>query len=107
METVLALFKIDLGISHEKRDTYFTTHISACSDELQRKGITLDLTSDDDAMLLSDYAVHQYRHRDEDVPLARNLQLRINNRKVRSRCAYSPEIFTWGTIEDLTWGEVK
>ena len=85
MDEVLKLFKLDLGITHDKRDTYFTALLNSAVLELERKGITLSLTEADDQMLLSDYAAWLYRKRQEDVPLARNLKLRLMNRKVKAR----------------------
>lgn len=88
METVLSLLKIDLGITHNLRDTFFNTLLTTCNAELARKGIDLDLSAVDDQMLLSDYSAWQYRKRTEDVPLANNLQWRIRNRIVKGRSGY-------------------
>lgn len=85
METALKLFKLDLGITHEKRDEYFRTLLEAAQGELLRKGVILDLDQADDVMLLSDYAAWLYRKRQEDVPMANNLYWRIMNRKVKER----------------------
>jgi len=85
LDEVLKLFKLDLGITHDKRDTYFYALLNAVSMELGRKGITLDLAQADDQMLLSDYAAWLYRKRQEDVPMSNNLNWRIMNRKVRGR----------------------
>ena len=85
MDEVLKLLKLDLGITHDKRDTYFTALLNSAVLELERKGIALSLAEADDKMLLSDYAAWLYRKRQEDVPLARNLKLRLMNRKVRAR----------------------
>jgi len=85
LDEVLKLFKLDLGITHSKRDAYFYALLDAASMELKRKGITLDLMQADDQILLSDYAAWLYRKRQEDVPMANNLNWRIMNRKVRGR----------------------
>ena len=85
MDEVLKLLKLDLGITHDKRDTYFNALLNSAILELERKGIVLSLTKADDKMLLSDYAAWLYRKRQEDAPLARNLKLRLMNRKVRAR----------------------
>ncbi|NOP79598.1 hypothetical protein HNV23_08880 [Bacillus paranthracis] len=81
--TLLELFKTDLGISHNLRDAYFSRLIASCKQEIERLGVVLDLWNDDDLMLLVDYSLWTYRKRQENVPLSRNLQLRINNRIVR------------------------
>ena len=85
MDEVLKLFKLDLGITHDKRDAYFYALLVAAVLELKRKGIVLDLGQADDMMLLSDYAAWLYRKRQEDVTMANKLNWRIMNRKVRGR----------------------
>lgn len=85
MQTVLEMLKVDLGISHQSRDVYLNNVIQGCVEELKDKGIMLDLEQTDDAMLLSDYAAWRYRKRTEDVPLAKNLDLRIKNVRTKER----------------------
>lgn len=85
MNEALKLLKLDLGITHDKRDAYFNALLNAALLELKRKGVVLDLAGADDKMLLSDYAAWLYRKRQEDVPLANNLKWRLMNRKMRSR----------------------
>jgi hypothetical protein len=90
LDTVLSLFKIDLGITHTLRDDSFTKLIQAAQKELEQKGITLDLqNSVDDQVLLSDYAVWKYSKRRESVGLSQNLQFRIRNRVVKARSEYA------------------
>lgn len=85
METVLKLFKLDLGISHDLRDALFLPLLKACESELRRRGVELDLKNPEDQILLSDYAIWSYRHRTENVSLAQNLSWRIRNRIVQGR----------------------
>ena len=85
MDEVLKLLKLDLGISHDKRDSYFIALLESAQMELSRKGIALNLTQADDVMLLSDYAAWLYRKRQEDVPMSNHLNWRLMNRKVRVR----------------------
>lgn len=85
MDEVLKLLKLDLGISHDKRDSYFIALLESAQMELSRKGIALNLTQADDMMLLSDYAAWLYRKRQEDVPMSNHLNWRLMNRKVRVR----------------------
>ena len=85
MDEALKLLKLDLGITHDKRDAYFNALLNSAVLELERKGIALSLTEADDQILLSDYAAWLYRKRQDDVPLAKNLKLRLMNRKVRAR----------------------
>ncbi len=85
MDTVLKLFKIALGITHDKRDEYYTQMLEARKAELEEKGVSLNLSQAEDQILLCDYAEWMYRKRTEDVPLAQNLQWRIRNRIVKGR----------------------
>jgi hypothetical protein len=81
--TLLSLLKLDLGISHNLRDTYFNNMLESSQNEIERTGVVLDFASVDDQMLVVDYAAWTYRKRQEDVPLSRNLQIRINNRLIK------------------------
>jgi hypothetical protein len=85
METLLQLFKIDLGITHNLRDAFFIQLINSSIKEIERRGIALDKTSADDQMLIVDYAAWTYRKRQEDVPLAANIQHRLRNRIIVER----------------------
>ena len=85
MHEALKLLKLDLGIRHDKRDTYLEPLLYTAKAELDRKRIVLDLQQADDVMLLSDYAAWLYRKRQEDVPLSNNLKWRLMNRKVQVR----------------------
>ena len=85
METLLHLFKIDLGITHNLRDAFFINLINGCIKEIERRGITLDQKSADDQILIVDYAAWTYRKRTEDVPLAENIQHRLRNRIIKER----------------------
>ncbi len=88
MEIILNLLKIDLGITHNLRDAYFTSTILAAQKEIEDRGITLDLSNVEDQMLLSDYAAWKYRKRQEDVGLPQNLIYRLRNRVVKARSRY-------------------
>jgi hypothetical protein len=85
METVLNLLKIDLGITHSLRDSYFIKLIQGTMKEIERRGITIDNNAIDDQMLIADYAAWTYRNRSTDTPLANNIQHRIRNRIVEER----------------------
>jgi hypothetical protein len=79
----LSLLKLDLGITHDLRDAYFKKHLNSTQNEIERTGIVLDFSDDDDMLLVVDYAAWNYRKRQENVPLSRNLQIRINNRVIK------------------------
>lgn len=81
--TCLQLLKLDLGITHNLRDTYFLNVLESASREIETMGATLLLNNADDQMLLVDYAAWNYRHRQENIPLSRNIQFRINNRLIK------------------------
>ena len=85
VETALMLLKIALGITHDKRDVYFRSMLSAAATELGGRGITLDLNEVDDNILLADYAEFNYRSRDGEKVMPLNLDLRIRNRKAKGR----------------------
>lgn len=87
MNTILNLLKIDLGITHNLRDAFFIQLLNSSKQEIERKGITLDLSKAADQMLLMDYAAWVYRKRQEDVPLANNIQHRLRNRIIEERIA--------------------
>jgi hypothetical protein len=85
MDTILNLLKIDLGITHSIRDTYFIQLLQGSVKEIEKRGITLDLNKTEDQMLLADYAAWIYRKRTEDTPLANNIQHRLRNRIIEER----------------------
>jgi hypothetical protein len=84
---MLNLLKLDMGITHNLRDAFFMKLLDGTMQEIKRRGITLDLNSADDQMLVVDYASWMYRKRQEDVPLASNIQHRIRNRIIKERIA--------------------
>lgn len=79
-ENLLSLLKLDLGITHDLRDTYFSGLLDTAESEIMREGAALDLVKPDDQILVVDYAAWSYRKRLENVPLARSIQFRIHNR---------------------------
>lgn len=85
MQTILDLLKIDLGITHNLRDSFFIQLIKATIQEIERRGINLVLNKADDQMLIVDYAAWTYRKRVEDAPLANNIQHRLRNRIIQER----------------------
>lgn len=85
MDSILELLKIDLGITHSKRDAYFNNLIESVIKELDQKGIKINKANVEDQMLVSDYSAWVYRKRQEDVPLSMNLTQRLRNRIVKGR----------------------
>ena len=85
MQTLLNLLKIDLGITHNLRDAFFMQLLQGSIKEIERRGITLNQKQADDQMLIVDYAAWTYRKRQEDMPLANNIQHRLRNRIIAER----------------------
>lgn len=83
-DDVLIIVKQDLMISSTIRDDYLKTLIHACEREFDGRGVKIS-DNIDDILLLADYVAFRYRHRTDDAPLPKNLQLRIQNKKVRRR----------------------
>jgi hypothetical protein len=90
-EILLQLLKLDLGITHNLRDVYFSSLLTAAQNELTRMGVDLTELSMDDQMLIVDYAVWTYRKRQENIPLSRNIQYRIHNRIIQKAGAANAE----------------
>jgi hypothetical protein len=87
MNTLLNLLKLDLGITHDLRDAFFLQLLQGTIKEIERRGITVDVNSADDQMLVVDYSCWVYRKRQEDIPLANNIQHRLRNRIIKERIA--------------------
>lgn len=79
----LSLFKLDMGITHDLRDTLFANLINSSAMELVKMGIDFSSETVEDIQLVVDYSSWNYRKRQEDVGLPRNLQFRINNRVIQ------------------------
>ena len=81
----LEFFKMDIGVTHNKRDAYFQGLIESAKKGLEEKGIELDENLVEDQFLISDYAAWQYRNRDNNTDIPNILILRIRNRIVKAR----------------------
>lgn len=78
----LSLLKIDLGITHKLRDAYFNSILKTAHKELSKMGVDLSKGEVEDIQLVVDYTVWNYRKRQEDVGLPRNIKFRIHNRVI-------------------------
>ena len=87
MDTIINLLKLDLGILHNLRDAFFIQLVKGTIGEIEKRGIKLDLNNASDQMLISDYSAWVYRKRQEDLPLANNIQTRLRNRIIEERIA--------------------
>ena len=87
MDTLINLLKLDLGIQHNLRDAFFIQLVKGVIGEIEKRGIKLDLNNASDQMLIVDYSAWVYRKRQEDLPLANNIQIRLRNRIIEERIA--------------------
>ncbi|MEK4425164.1 hypothetical protein [Solibacillus sp. FSL K6-1523] len=83
LDNCLQLLKLDLGITHNLRDAYFNNILKTALMELSKMGVDLSKGDVEDIQLIVDYAAWQYRKRQEDVGLPRNIKFRINNRVIQ------------------------
>lgn len=80
-EQLLAMLKIDLGITASLYDTRLSQYLKTAQDEIEREGVTLS-PSDDvaDANLVIQYAAWMWRKRDTGEGMPRMIRWQINNR---------------------------
>ncbi|MFJ3386625.1 hypothetical protein [Lysinibacillus sp. NPDC086135] len=85
----LSLFKLDMGIMHNLRDTLFTNLIESSTIELEKMGVNLSSGTVEDTQLIVDYSAWMYRKRQEDIGIPRNLQFRIRNRVIQKVATFT------------------
>lgn len=85
LDEALKLFKLDLGVSHDKRDALFTRRIESTLGELKGRGCNLDLTKTEDLTFVVDYTLWQYRKRETEAGLAPSLNQRLRNYQAKNR----------------------
>lgn len=78
--TMLAQLKVDLGITTDAYDSRLSQYLNAAAGLIAREGITLDLSSADDALLQVMYAAWMWRKRDSGEGMPRMLRYQMNNR---------------------------
>ena len=78
--TMLAQLKVDLGITTDAYDSRLTQYLNSAAGQIAREGITLDLSSADDALLQVMYAAWMWRRRDSGEGMPRMLRYQMNNR---------------------------
>lgn len=77
-EQILAILKVDLGVSSTSLDTYLTSLIDASKQYISEEGITI---GDQDALLIEMYAAYLYRkRREQNTSMPRMLRWALNNR---------------------------
>ena len=77
---ILAMLKIDLGISAAVYDERFEQLIDVAADMIQHEGCNLDYDSARDQQLIVMYAGWQWRRRDSMEGMPRMLRYALNNR---------------------------
>lgn len=77
---MLAQLKVDLGITTDAYDDRLTQYLNAAAGQIAREGITLNLSSADDALLQVMYAAWMWRRRDSGEGMPRMLRYQMNNR---------------------------
>lgn len=80
VETMLAMLKVDLGISTDAYDERLRQYLSAASDYIEREGIHLNESSLSDSNLQVMYAAYLWRKRDTGQGMPRMLRWHLNNR---------------------------
>lgn len=87
----LSLLKLDIGITHNLRDSFFSNLIESTILELTKMGVDLSASTVEDIQLVVDYSSWMYRKRDQDIGLPRRLQFKIHNRVIQKVGAINAE----------------
>ena len=80
MLNLLAALKVDLGLVTNGYDERLNEYIESAKTEIARQGATLDLTNQDDTMLVVQYASWMWRKRDTGEGMPRMVRYALNNR---------------------------
>lgn len=80
MEQLLAMLKVDLGITTTAYDTRLTQYINSAKEMIGTEGVTLNTTDLEDAQLVVMYAGWLWRKRDNGDAMPRMLRWTLNNR---------------------------
>ena len=79
--TMLAMLKVDLGITTTAYDERLAQYLKTAKDEIEREGLTLSPTDNlADANLVIQYAAWTWRKRDTGEGMPRMIRWQINNR---------------------------
>lgn len=80
MEPLLDMLKIDLGIKGTACDARLTQYLDYSRQEIDDKGISLDVSALKDQQLIVMYAAWLWRRRDSGEGMPRMLRYTLNNR---------------------------
>lgn len=78
-EALLPSLKIDLGITTTAYDSRLTQYLQSAQNNIEREGITIGDTVDDDQLVVM-YAAWTWRKRDSGEGMPRMLRYALNNR---------------------------
>ena len=84
MDQLLAMLKVDLGITTSAYDERLTQYITAAETAITREGITL---TPEDGSLVVMYAAWMWRRRDSMDGMPRMLRYQLNNRLFSEKAA--------------------
>lgn len=80
-DQMLAMLKVDLGITTDRYNDRLTQYLESASAEIEREGVTLASSSSvSDANLVVQYAAWMWRRRDTGEGIPRMIRRQINNR---------------------------
>lgn len=76
---ILAMVKVDLGITTTAYDERLSQYIEAAQIQIEREGASLDLTNIDHVNMVAMYAGWTWRRRDTGEGMPRMLRYALNN----------------------------
>lgn len=76
---LLAMLKVDLGITANAYNDRLTEHLQAASADMSREGVQLEDTVEDNQLIVQ-YAAWLWRSRESGDAMPRMLRYRLNNR---------------------------
>ena len=76
---MLEALKIDLGITATAYDNRFKQLLKAAQKEIEKEGVTLDITDIDHAQTVIMYAAWMWRKRDTGEGMPRMIRYQLNN----------------------------
>ncbi|MBR1659246.1 MAG: hypothetical protein IJ705_02895 [Oscillospiraceae bacterium] len=80
METMLAMLKVDLGLTTEAYDERLAQYLTNAGALIEKEGVPLDRGELRDQSLIVMYAAWLWRKRDEMGEMPRMLRFALNNR---------------------------
>lgn len=78
-EDLLAMLKVDLGITANAYNDRLTEYLQAASSDMSREGVQLEDTVEDNQLIVQ-YAAWLWRSRESGDAMPRMLRYRLNNR---------------------------